>query len=439
MNEDELERWTSLVVAEAHGDALAPADRAARARIERSDPPLRSEASLWAEFAELAGPRAGEREAAELSAAVIATHALQQAGHEHADERGDAAMIAAVLDAHAQPRHAWLGVALALAACVALGVGLSTLRHGAGEARERERSGERAAAMTRSDLPEPRIATPGQHRLAHDECRRVGASARVCARDAVRLALAAESSDERVVLALEAGALELDASDPLTTIELTSAAGHLRVAGGRVLVRFDPIGETLELEVLAGEVEVVRIGSPAFRLGLGATLSLVAAAPPEPLVLAEAPTPAAAPTPAPTSPRPRARSKPSADSRLGAAQDALARGDAEAAIGHYETLIAEFPTSPTAAIARVSLGRLRLRRGEARDALAAFDAYLAGSERELAEEAEYGRIKALHALGRTGELAAAIDAFAAAHPDSIHRTKLDSLRRELEGSASDRP
>lgn len=119
MNEDELERWTSLVVAEAHGDALAPADRAARARIERSDPQLRSEASLWAEFAELAGPRAGEREAAELSAAVIATHALQQAGHEHADERGDAAMIAAVLDAHAQPRHAWLGVALALAACVA--------------------------------------------------------------------------------------------------------------------------------------------------------------------------------------------------------------------------------------------------------------------------------------------------------------------------------
>jgi tetratricopeptide (TPR) repeat protein len=159
-------------------------------------------------------------------------------------------------------------------------------------------------------------------------------------------------------------------------------------------------------------------------------------------VLTEAPAPAPAlvePAPTAEPARPRARSKPSADERLAAAQDALAEGHADEAIARYETLITEYPTSKAAAIARVSLGRLLLRQGRTRDALAAFDAYLAGDDRELAEEAEYGRIKALHALGERAELAAAIDAFLAAHADSIHRGKLDTWRQELEGSRPDRP
>jgi hypothetical protein len=54
-------------------------------------------------------------------------------------------------------------------------------------------------------------------------------------------------------------------------------------------------------------------------------------------------------------------------------------------------------------LSHVSLGRLLLDSGRASDAERQFSAYLAGSDRELAEEAWGGRAESLARLGRIGD------------------------------------
>ena len=78
------------------------------------------------------------------------------------------------------------------------------------------------------------------------------------------------------------------------------------------------------------------------------------------------------------------------------------------------------------------MGRLQLRRGNAKAALAHFDAYLAASAGGLVEEARYGRIRALRRLGRTAQERGSIDAFLAEHPGSVYAPRLRKRVQELE-------
>src|SRR5437660_5834 len=75
------------------------------------------------------------------------------------------------------------------------------------------------------------------------------------------------------------------------------------------------------------------------------------------------------------------------------------------------------PTSSEAHAARIAYGDLFLARGDAQAALDAYDVYLRRGG-GLAEEASFGRVRALRALGRGAEERAATDAFLARWPAS---------------------
>lgn len=120
-----------------------------------------------------------------------------------------------------------------------------------------------------------------------------------------------------------------------------------------------------------------------------------------------------------------------ADQMLEQAQRLVSQGKRPAAIGMYERLLERFPDSAQGDAARVSLGRLELRRGRASRALAHFDAYLARSAGSLVEEARYGRIRSLRALGRHEQELRSIEAFLAEHGQGLYAARLRERAKEL--------
>lgn len=108
----------------------------------------------------------------------------------------------------------------------------------------------------------------------------------------------------------------------------------------------------------------------------------------------------------------------------------LARGQRErsarnygAAIRAYRQLLRLHPASAEARLAQLSLAQLQLAQGDAIAALAGFDAY-ERSGGALSQEAHYGKIQALRALGRTAEESAEIRRFTAHYPDSLQAAAL---------------
>ncbi|HVH97204.1 MAG TPA: hypothetical protein VM869_00775 [Enhygromyxa sp.] len=306
MTENELERWTTLVVAEARGQSLSPAARAERRQIEREQPELLGEASLWAEFAELEQPRPGERDDAAMIADVLAR---AQPKPEQAPARTERRVLGPALGL------------LALAACVALSLALGQLRgHGPQAIDRGEQRQLGGAAMALDEQPELLVATPGRHHLHEDDCRRAGASARLCTREQARFRVASSSTEQRVELELDDGQLHIDATDG-TQVDVLTAAGVVR-ARGVVELRFDASTGALVIDVIDGEAELLGSEPTPVRLGVGATLSLIADTRPtiEPLAPEPEPDPIA-PEPA-HPPEPSAPSKappPSADELLAAA------------------------------------------------------------------------------------------------------------------------
>lgn len=111
------------------------------------------------------------------------------------------------------------------------------------------------------------------------------------------------------------------------------------------------------------------------------------------------------------------------DDLLARARALRSAGDLAGAAKAYEKLIDRAPRSAVAASAQVSLGEIQLARGRAREALAAFERYLRGGG-PLAEEAAYGRIRALRALGRDRAADDAAAAFVRRYPGSAYAGKL---------------
>jgi tetratricopeptide (TPR) repeat protein len=114
----------------------------------------------------------------------------------------------------------------------------------------------------------------------------------------------------------------------------------------------------------------------------------------------------------------------SADELLSRAREQRAAGRYGEAAGTYRRLLSLYPRSDQARAALVSLGELELSQlGNADSALASFDAYLRGGG-ALAQEARYGRIRALRKLGRLGDERSAIEAFLRDYPRSVQATAL---------------
>jgi len=110
---------------------------------------------------------------------------------------------------------------------------------------------------------------------------------------------------------------------------------------------------------------------------------------------------------------------PSPTMLLKRAQMHVAAGELELAESVYTRITAGHPAHRTAGLARLALGNIALGRGHAKAALQYFDAYLqrAGA---LADEARYGRVRALRLLGdREAELTA-VEAFVGVAPNSTY-------------------
>ena len=115
---------------------------------------------------------------------------------------------------------------------------------------------------------------------------------------------------------------------------------------------------------------------------------------------------------------------PSANELLRLARSKRRAGDLDAALSSYEKILRRHPKSTTARIAAVSVGQLRLSKGDAKGALEAFRRYLDGGKGALAEDAAYGEIRALKALGRKAEAERATREFLSRYPDSHYGAKL---------------
>lgn len=175
-----------------------------------------------------------------------------------------------------------------------------------------------------------------------------------------------------------------------------------------------------------------RTGRPEALPEPGEGEALVEPTEPEPTDLE--PTPAE-PTSASASKPNRTRAAvPGASELLGAARRQVAAGEIDRALSTYATLRRQHPSSPEAHAANVSIGELELRRGRSQAALKAFSRYLSAggsaggsAGRALAEEAHWGKIRALHRLGRTADRDAAIDELRRAHPGSVYLGRASSL------------
>ncbi|HVU02787.1 MAG TPA: zf-HC2 domain-containing protein [Polyangiaceae bacterium] len=103
----------------------------------------------------------------------------------------------------------------------------------------------------------------------------------------------------------------------------------------------------------------------------------------------------------------RVVARPSAADLFRDANAARRDGDTARAVALYRTLEAEYPRSEEARLSYATLGRLQLDRGDAKAALAGFDAYLSKGGAALGEEALVGRALSLQKLGsRDGEISA---------------------------------
>ncbi len=118
---------------------------------------------------------------------------------------------------------------------------------------------------------------------------------------------------------------------------------------------------------------------------------------------------------------------PTAAELLARAQQARSVRDYAGAIHTYRLLLRLHPKSAVAPLAQISLAQLQLAQGDAKAALAGFEAY-ERSEGALSQEAHYGKIRALRALGRTADERAESRRFIERYPSSVQAA---DLRRRL--------
>lgn len=420
-------RWAALAEAETLGQPLSPDDLTfLRMHVPR-DPTLRAEHALrWAMAGWGEGPMAGEDDEAVIAAAV--------AGHLHGTK-----------ERASRGRVVWIAAAAGLAAAaavvlavVAVGPGRETVPEvaqaevAAGAGVESQGAGEVSpeAALDEGDAPPAAGAlrslsgtwvdegglalagppAPGTVLTATSEaCLGDGAGGRLCVRPGARVrpvageGAAVEWLGGRGELTLpEAPAPAPEGPAPRATVlELRFAGVHVAGPGASVAVETTVDGRW-SLTVRKGEVELhTPEGTRSLAEGERWTSATEA-----------------------SSARPASRpATPEAATLLRQARAARAGGEMAEAAALYRRLLEAYPRSTSAGPAWVALGQVELARGRARPALDAFDRYLARGG-PLAEEAAYGRIEALHELGRKGDEQAAVDRFLAKYPGSSYAAKL---------------
>jgi TolA-binding protein len=114
-------------------------------------------------------------------------------------------------------------------------------------------------------------------------------------------------------------------------------------------------------------------------------------------------------------------------------------GDLARARELYAELEGRFPGSNEARVGRVSLGKLLLSAGNAREAERAFTAYLRSGATDLREEALVGRANALMALGRSVEERSARQELVRRYPASVYANGARERIVEIDGAGGTLP
>lgn len=338
-------------------------------------------------------------------------------------------------------RRGWLLLAISVsaAACalLLLSVALVRPRVPSRQVAHAPRPGA-SAAMTSTYEQPARWAHPGErHQLERGDCRRISPDVRVCSPLSASLRVGDGSRDGAVELELEAGEIELDGRNNNGSVVLQTPIGRVlqRDQASRFRVAFDHVRRQLQIEVLTGAVVVERDHGERdghverVELGAGARINL------DPSFAARTPEQIEATPDKRSGTAVVAVAPDTPEQLLRAAQRELAAGDRKGALARYRTLIDRHANTNEGQIARVSLGRLLLADGQHQAALREFDGYLelGATAHALDEEARYGRLRCLKALGRSTTLRDAIDDFEIRHPNSLHHSRLASWRAELEG------
>jgi TolA-binding protein len=130
-----------------------------------------------------------------------------------------------------------------------------------------------------------------------------------------------------------------------------------------------------------------------------------------------------------------ARPEKSAASLFRDASAARRAGDVAGASALYSELQSHFPGTSEARVSQVSLGKLLLGAGRAREAEAAFAAYLRGGVGDLTEEALVGRASALGVLGRPGDERRAWMDLLKRYGTSVYRGRAEARLEALDAAA----
>jgi tetratricopeptide (TPR) repeat protein len=225
-----------------------------------------------------------------------------------------------------------------------------------------------------------------------------------------------------------------------TSFSIVTAAGSVTAVGTVFSVECTEDGKIIA-RVLEGKVAVREKDVPAPRaLRAGESLRLGAAKPSTLTAeererdLALLPAELRAAHPNESAPSPSASAPASTlEALLQQALALRAQGRFRRAAEVYRQIYEAGPGSAAGGAALVSLGEISLSSlNDPRAALAAFDAYLALSG-ALSQEAAFGRIRALRALGRTADERTAIERFVARYPkvpqSRVLRERLHTLGR----------
>jgi TolA-binding protein len=113
-------------------------------------------------------------------------------------------------------------------------------------------------------------------------------------------------------------------------------------------------------------------------------------------------------------------------------------GDFDLARALYAELQTRFPGTNEARVSTVSLAKLLLAAGKAREAERAFGSYLKTGGGNLAEEALVGRANALQALGDVGEEYRAWQELLQSYPASVYRARAEARRAALDATKNSR-
>jgi TolA-binding protein len=421
----ECERWVGLSDLEAIGEPLATQDRAFLWAHAASCPECGKEAGVWQSLhAPVSGaaPDAGEIDA-------ILSAAKSVPGITPMRRRAPVIAGAATVLACAAAFAVWFGVRGSDRPAPAANVNttVNTAREPALHAEPTPRAGDASA------------------RHAESSCSEVVPGVTVClAKDSKIASKSLDGTDRSVELVRGRAVVSLLPQPRGTSFSVTTSAWKVTAVGTIFSVAVGEDGASI-VRVSEGRVLVGANGTRATRSVRAGEILKIGDAEPTPLAasdreddLALLPVSARAhgetadiesTAPAPSN----VRSERSAQEELLEQARALrGRGEFRKAAELYRKINAQNPKSASGSAALVSLGELSLSSlNDPRGALNAFNAYLSTGG-PLAQEALFGKARALRALNQRTEERRAIEQFIASYPDSPQSRVLKRRLAELE-------